>query len=238
MNSQTKAAPAVLLEDLSVDLGAGAILSGINLQVAGGETVALLGANGSGKTTLVKALMGLVPLSSGSAALYGSDVSARSTVPWSRIGYVPQRVNSSPSMSATAEEVVMSGLLSGRHLRPGPGSRDRARNALAEVGLAERADESVHLFSGGQQQRVLIARALIRQPGLLIVDEPLSGIDRASKAALAASLQRLRGAGTTIVVVLHELAELGSMIERAVVLDQGKVLQDGPLHGFAAGMHK
>lgn len=222
------AAPAVLIENLAVDLGTGPILTGIDLQVPDGQTLALLGANGSGKTTLVKALIGLVPLTSGRVSLYGTDVSARRSVPWSHIGYVPQRVSTSFSMSATAEEVVMSGLLTGGRLRPGPGSRDRVRDALSEVGLADRAGESVHLFSGGQQQRVLIARALIRKPDLLIIDEPLSGIDRASKLALAASLQRLRSAGTTIIVVLHELAELGPLIDRAVTLDQGRVIQDGP----------
>lgn len=228
MNSQVLAPPAVLAEHLSVDLGTGPILDGIDLRVAKGETLALLGANGSGKSTLVKALVGLVPLTSGRAVLYGAEVRARNTVPWARIGYVPQRVNMGPSMSATAEEVVTSGLLSGRRLRPGPGSQARVRDALAEVGLAERAGESVHLFSGGQQQRVLIARALIRNPELLIIDEPLSGIDRASSLALATSLRRLHNAGTTILVVLHELGELGSMIQRMVVLDQGRIVQDSP----------
>lgn len=228
MNSQVLAPPTVMVEHLSVDLGTGPILDGIDLRVSKGETLALLGANGSGKTTLVKALVGLVPLTSGRVVLYGADVRARRTVPWARIGYVPQRVNMGPSMSATAEEVVTSGLLSRLRLRPGPGSQGRVREALAEVGLAERAGESVHLFSGGQQQRVLIARALVRKPDLLIIDEPLSGIDRASSLALASSLQRLHNTGTTIVVVLHELGELGSMIQRAVVLDQGRIVQDGP----------
>lgn len=228
MDSPTTSVPPVLVEDLSVDLGKGPILTGIDLRVPRGQALALLGANGSGKTTLVKALLGLVPPASGRVSLYGTEVSTRRAVPWSRIGYVPQRVNTSASMAATAEEVVTSGLLDGRRLRPGRGSRGRARDALAEVGLADRAGESVHLFSGGQQQRVLIARALIRKPDLLIVDEPLSGIDRTSKLALAASLQRLRRSGTTIIVVLHELAELGHLIDRAVILDQGRVIQDGP----------
>lgn len=227
MNSQNTASPAVLVEDLSVDLGAGPILTRVNLQVTDGETLALLGANGSGKTTLVKTMVGLVPPASGRVTLYGADISDRGKVPWARIGYVPQRVNTVPSMSATAEEVVMSGLLHGRCLRPPRGSRALVRDALGEVGLAERAGESVHLFSGGQQQRVLIARALIRRPRLLIIDEPLSGIDRTSKIALAASLQQLHTAGATILVVLHELGELSSMIQRAVVLDQGRVVQDG-----------
>lgn len=227
MNSHAPMPPAVLVDQLSVDLGGGPILSGVNLQVPDGEMVALQGANGSGKTTLVKALVGLVPRKTGRVALYGDDASVRSTVLWSQIGYVPQRVNTSPSMSATAEEVVVSGLLSNRRLRPERGSKDRVRLALEEVGLGGRAQESVHLFSGGQQQRVLIARALVRRPRLLIIDEPLSGIDGASKVALAASLERLHGAGATILVVLHELGELGSMIQRAVVLDQGTVVSDG-----------
>lgn len=228
MGSHCTVPSVVRAENVRVDLGTGPILRGIDLQVPRGQALALLGANGSGKTTLVKALIGLTPLASGSVQLFGTDISARRSVPWPRIGYVPQRVSASPSMSATAEEVVASGLLTNRRLRPGPGSRRQVRDALAEMGLAERARDSVHLFSGGQQQRVLIARALIRRPDLLVIDEPLSGIDQASKTALAASLQRLHRAGTTIIVVLHELAELRLLIGRAVTLAQGQVVQDGP----------
>lgn len=218
-----------------MDIGTGRILSGISLDIVHGEAVALLGANGSGKTTLVKALLGLAPLSVGRAELYGVDIAARRSLPWSRIGYVPQRVGSSAGVPATAAEVVASGLLTNRRLRPGRGSRGRVMAALAQVSLAERASDSVQVFSGGQQQRVLIARALVRDPDLLIIDEPLAGIDRASKHDLAATLTGLQRSGTTILVVLHDLAELETMISRALILDHGQVAHDGPPVPPAAG---
>lgn len=221
--------PAIGTRGLRVEMDTGTILHGIDLTVSEGEAVALLGANGSGKSTLVKALVGIVPVAGGSAEIFGHDVTgSRNSVPWSRVGYVPQRVGSGAGVPATALEVVASGLLTNRRLRPGRDARRRALEALEQVGLLERAQESVQVFSGGQAQRVLIARALVRRPDLLILDEPLAGIDRASKEALAATLRGLRAAGTTLLVVLHELGELAGIIERAVVLRHGRVLHDGP----------
>ncbi|WP_422390719.1 metal ABC transporter ATP-binding protein [Arthrobacter sp. N1] len=219
--------PAVQIDGLHVQLGAHSVLEGIDLEVADGQTLALLGANGSGKTTLVRALLGLVPPTRGRIAVYGADLAMRRTVPWSRVGYVPQRVNAQPGMSVTAEEVVAAGLLDHRRLTPGPHARERAQDALGQVGLRERARDNVHLFSGGQQQRVLIARALIRRPDLLIIDEPLSGIDQDSQAALAVTLRGLQARGTTILVVLHDPGALAPLIHRTVVLDHGRVSHDG-----------
>ncbi len=227
MSEPTGSRAAVLVDSLHVHLGASRALDGISLRVAQGETLALLGANGSGKTTLMKVLMGLVPITAGRVELHGSDIRNRRAVPWSRIGYVPQRVNSNPSMAVTAEEVVASGLLSDRSLFPGRRGRGRVMEALEQVGLAGRAGDSVHIFSGGQQQRVLIARALVRRPDLLVIDEPMSGIDRKSQEALAATLGRLQSEGTSIVVVLHDLGVLAPIIDRAVVLENGRVVHDG-----------
>jgi zinc transport system ATP-binding protein len=228
--------PPIRTRQLRVAVETGTILHGIDLTVHDGEAVALLGANGSGKSTMVKALMGIAPVTSGAAELYGADIStARRSVPWSRIGYVPQRLGPSSGVPATALEVVGSGLLDNRRFRPGRGARRKSLEALEQVGLADRAHDSVQVFSGGQQQRVLIARALVRDPDLIILDEPLAGIDRASKEALAGTLNRMRGQGTTILVVLHELGELASMIERAVVLRHGRIIFDGPPPPAAQG---
>ncbi|PFG41297.1 zinc transport system ATP-binding protein [Georgenia soli] len=218
----------VRTEDLTVVLGRSTVLRGIDLTVRDGETVALLGANGSGKSTLVRALVGVLPVTRGRARIYGRDVMAEQrTVPWGRVGYVPQRVTASAGVPATALEVVTSGLLDRRRLRPGRAGRARALAALEQVGLAHRARDSVQVFSGGQQQRVLIARALVREPDLLVLDEPLAGIDAASKEALARTIAELHERGTTVLVVLHELGELGPLVERAVVLRHGRVVHDG-----------
>ncbi|MFC4555221.1 metal ABC transporter ATP-binding protein [Georgenia faecalis] len=220
--------PPVRARGLTVRMGASTILHGVDVAVADGEMVALLGANGSGKSTLVKALVGVVPVATGRAELFGVDVAtAPRRVPWQRVGYVPQRVSAASGVPATALEVVESGLLGGGRLRVGRAGRERARAALAEVGLADRAGESVQIFSGGQQQRVLIARALVRDPDLLLLDEPFAGIDQASKESLAGTLATLHGRGTAVLVVLHELGDLAGLIERAVVLRHGRVVHDG-----------
>ncbi|NLF05031.1 MAG: ATP-binding cassette domain-containing protein, partial [Actinomycetales bacterium] len=142
---------------------------------------------------------------------------------------------------ATASEVVQSGLLGRRRLRPGRGAAQRAATALEQVGLAAAVDRPVTELSGGQQQRVLIARALVREPDLLVLDEPVAGVDLPSQEAFAKTLAHLVEAGTTVVVVLHELGDLASLISRAVVLRGGHVVHDGappaPRHHHADPGH-
>ena len=232
-------APAVEVQDLSVVLGSSLILSGIDLRIEPGESVALLGANGSGKSTLVRTILGLLPIRTGTVRLFGHNVARRSAVPWRRVGYVPQRVGAAAGVPATALEVVRSGLLDPR--RPladrGRRARERALAALEAVGLAERADDHVQVFSGGQSQRVLIARALVRSPELLILDEPLAGIDRDSRRALARILESLRSQGITLLTILHEMGELADVVERAVVLSEGRLSWDGPAANLAPARH-
>ncbi len=231
--------PPVAVTDLSVAFGSTLVLSNIDLTVTTGESAALLGANGSGKSTLIKTILGLNPIRTGSVRLFGHDLEHRSRVPWSRIGYVPQRVGAASGVPATALEVVRSGLLGPR--RPfadrGRRARDRAMAALEAVGLAHRARDHVQVFSGGQAQRVLIARALVRDPSLLILDEPLAGIDRASRQALADTLTSLHERGLTLITVLHEMGELADIVERAVVLVEGRISSDGPARDLSPSRH-
>ena len=214
--------PPVAVTDLSVAFGSTLVLSSIDMTVTTGESVALLGANGSGKSTLIKTILGLNPIRTGSVRLFGHDLEHRSRVSWSRIGYVPQRVGAASGVPATALEVVRSGLLGPR--RP---FADRGR----------RARDHVQVFSGGQAQRVLIARALVRDPSLLILDEPLAGIDRASRQALADTLTSLHERGLTLITVLHEMGELADIVERAVVLVEGRISSDGPARDLSPSRH-
>lgn len=201
-------------------------LSGVQLVVDAGEVVAVLGANGSGKSTLVRTVLGLVPLAEGSVELFGTPLARFSD--WPRIGYVPQRVGAATGVPATVREVVASGRLPlmRRLRRASAADRSAVDHALDVVDLADRGGDSVATLSGGQQQRVLIARALTCDPDLLVLDEPTSGVDAASQAALALALGRL--AAVTIVLVAHELGAMRSLITRAVTLADGRILHDGP----------
>lgn len=217
--------PVVEIEDARVALGGARILDGVDLTIHPGELVALLGANGSGKSTLLRALLGIHPLEGGSAKLFG--VSSQRSRAHTRLGYVPQDSADAGSIPATARETVAAGLLGpGRwFLRPGDA---RVERALEAVGMADLAGRPVTRMSGGQRRRVLIARALVRAPRLLILDEPFAGIDLASQDSIARLFRELHADGVSILVVLHELGPLEPDITRAVVLDHGRVVHDGP----------
>jgi zinc transport system ATP-binding protein len=203
------------------------VLRGIDLTVGRGEVVALLGANGSGKSTAVRAVVGQVPLTGGELELFGTP--QRRFRDWARIGYVPQRTTAASGVPATVREVVSAGRLARTKLRlPRKADRRAVERAIELVGMADRAGDSVDALSGGQHQRVLIARALASEPELLIMDEPMAGVDLASQEVLAGTLREQVGAGAAVLLVLHELGPLEPLIDRAVVLRDGCVVHDGP----------
>ncbi|MBX9243268.1 ABC transporter ATP-binding protein [Actinotalea ferrariae] len=224
---------AVRATGVHVTLGGAPIVHHVDLSVDEGEVVALLGANGSGKSTLVRALVGVVPVDRGSVELLGTPLGR--SVAWDRIGYVPQRVSAATGVPATAAEVVASGTLHARRLRPPRDTGRRVTQALEQVGLGALAHRPVGQLSGGQQQRVLIARALVRRPDLLVLDEPVAGVDVPSQRAFADALTTLAAGGTTVLVVLHELGALAPLVRRAVVLRHGSVVHDGAPPSPAAG---
>ena len=220
--------------DLTVAIGGRPVLRDIHLHVDDGEFVALMGANGSGKSTLVRALTRLWPLTAGSAELFGTPLD--SFHDWQRVGYVPQRSTAASGVPASVWEVVTSGRLSRRRLlRPlSRADRTAIRDALEVVGLADRHNDRVSQLSGGQQQRVLIARALAGEPDLFFLDEPTAGVDLPNQEALADALAELKQRGATIVLVAHELGPLAGLVERAVVMRDGRVAFDGePLEDHA-----
>jgi zinc transport system ATP-binding protein len=215
------------MRGVRADLGSRPVLRGIDLGVSRGEVVALLGANGSGTSTAVRSVIGQVPVSAGEIELFGTP--RRRFRDWARVGYVPQRTTAAGGVPATVNEVVSSGRLS--RTRFGvfrKADREAVRRALDLVGMADRAGDSVGALSGGQHQRVLIARALAAEPELLIMDEPMAGVDLASQEVLAATLREQVAQGATVLLVLHELGPLEPLIDRAVVLRDGCVLHDGP----------
>ncbi|SFB69881.1 zinc transport system ATP-binding protein [Nocardioides terrae] len=210
-----------------VAIGGRPILRGINLTVEAGEFVALMGANGSGKSTLVRALTGLRPLAGGRLELFGTPFDEFED--WRRIGFVPQRTGATSGVPASVWEIVASGRLTHRRLFRPMSRIDRAAidDALEVVGLADKARDGVATLSGGQQQRVLIARALAGEPELFFLDEPTAGVDLPNQYALADALGQLKARGSTIVLVAHELGPLEPLVERAVVMRDGRKVYDG-----------
>jgi zinc transport system ATP-binding protein len=207
------------------------ILNGVDLSLFPGQLCALVGGNGSGKSTLVNVLLGLYQPAAGTVQL---------RMPPPVIGYVPQRTRLDGDVPASLAEVVGIGLLQSRISR---GERTtRVAEALAAVGLDDRANDRVGQLSGGQQQRVLIARAIVRRPDLLVLDEPVAGVDAASQQAfhdiLAAQLQR----GASVLLVSHELSAVADLVNRVVVLRHARVDFDGPpdelaRQGISLGVH-
>ncbi|MEV5003632.1 metal ABC transporter ATP-binding protein [Nocardioides sp. LML1-1-1.1] len=219
---------AVSLTGGTVALGGRPVLRGIDLAVEPGEFVALMGANGSGKSTLVRTLVGLRPLVAGEVRLFGTPLDDFGQ--WSRVGFVPQRATAAAGVPASVWEVVAAGRLTRRRLLRPLSRADRAaiEDALEVVGLADRRRDAVTNLSGGQQQRVLIARALAGEPELFFLDEPTAGVDLPNQHVLADTLARLKERGATIVLVAHELGPLERLVDRAVVMRDGRVVYDGP----------
>lgn len=220
--------PVISCEDLSVTLEGHQILFDIDAEVHRNETVALLGANGSGKTTLVRALLGLIPISGGTAELFGTPLSQFKD--WNRLGYVPQRGHSQVA-NATVREVVATGRLANRHFfsRMHKQDRDAVDTALRRVELSHRAGDPLSVLSGGQQQRALIARALASEAELLILDEPLAALDIPTQESLARLFERLKSDGLSMLMILHELGPMERLIDRSIMIQLGHKIYDGPL---------
>ena len=211
-----------------VGYGERPVLRGVDVTLRRGDVLALLGPNGSGKSTLVRAVLGLVPLRSGTLDLFGVPA-AGFRERW-RIGYVPQRHTVAGGVPSTVREVVSSGRLARRRPFAPETRRDRAavHAALETVHLMEKERHDVSQLSGGQQRRTLIARALAAEPEVLVMDEPTAGVDAANQEILADTMARLVAAGTTILLVAHELGPLAPVITRVVRLREGRVTYDGP----------
>jgi manganese/zinc/iron transport system ATP- binding protein len=195
--------PALEVHDLTVSYHRKPVLWNIDLAVPEGKLVGIIGPNGAGKSTLIKAVMGLLPLSSGWVQVYGRPVEEMRE----RIAYVPQRESVDWTFPVTAMDVVLMGRYGKLKWwqRVGKQDRDRARECLEHVGMLPYADRQISNLSGGQQQRVFLARALAQDAQIYLMDEPFTGVDAATESAIVRILQELREAGKTVLVVNHDL---------------------------------
>jgi ABC-type Mn2+/Zn2+ transport system ATPase subunit len=219
---------AAAVEDVSFAYGRTPVLDGVSLSLLSGELTALVGPNGAGKSTLLRIMLGLLRPASGRVRLLGED--PRDLGSPRPIGYVTQRRTIAPDLPATVEEVVRTGLLSRvAWWRPlPPGARTAVDEALSAVALTSLRHRLHRELSGGEQQRALVAKALAGHPRLLVLDEPLAGIDAESQGLLVEALLReTRDRDTCVLVVSHELRALQGALDRIVVLDR-RVVFDGP----------
>lgn len=221
--------PAAQLDDVSFAYGHGPpVLRAVDLRIEQGEFVAVAGPNGGGKTTLVRLLLGLERPLTGRALLFGEPAHAFSRR--RALGYLAQRSQLGTDVPATVREVVTAGRLAAGGLLGPLRGRDRAivEEAIARVGLTERAGVPVQTLSGGLQQRAFIAKALAAEPSLLVLDEPTTGVDVEAQEALAALLAHLHEElSTTILYVSHEFGAVERYVER-LLLVRGGVAFDGP----------
>lgn len=217
---------AIHVEDLTVTYGAMPALWDIDLDIPPGVMCAIVGPNGSGKTTLLRAMLGLLRPVAGHVRFLGHPVGRMR----GQVGYVPQRHSVDWDFPATALDVVLMGLYRriGWFRRPRAADREAAMDALRQLGMQDHADRQIALLSGGQQQRVFIARALVQDAPILILDEPMAGVDAATEAVIIALLKRLRDAGRTVVVVHHDLTTVQSYFDWMVMMNV-RIIAQGPV---------
>jgi manganese/zinc/iron transport system ATP- binding protein len=218
-------APALEIHDMTVAYHRKPVLWDIDLSVPEGKLVGIVGPNGAGKTTLIKAVLGLVPTASGKVEIYGRPYQQQRHL----IGYVPQRESVDWDFPVTVRDVVLMGTYGrlGWVRRPGRAEREIAQRCLAQVGMSDFSRRQIRQLSGGQQQRVFLARALAQDALVYFMDEPFSGVDAATEAAIIELLQQLRSAGKTVFVVHHDLQTVRSYFDYVILLNM-RLVACGP----------
>jgi manganese/zinc/iron transport system ATP- binding protein len=217
---------AVHVEDLTVSYHEKPVLWDIDLDVPPGVLAGIIGPNGAGKSTLIKTILGLVRPAAGHVYIHGKPYREQRR----RVGYVPQRSSVDWDFPTTALDVVTMGLYGrlGWLRRPGRSHLERAREALASVGMSDFADRQISQLSGGQQQRVFLARALVQDSDVYFLDEPLAGVDAVTERAIMDILRELRAGGKTVIAVHHDLQTVRSYFDWLFVLNVRAIAQ-GPV---------
>ncbi len=217
---------AIEVEDLTVAYGDEPVLWDIDFKVPAGRIMAIVGPNGAGKSTLLKAILGVVKPVAGDIRIFGRPFDPRRR----EVAYVPQRANLDWDFPATVLDVVLMGTYArlGWFRRPGRAERASAREALRKVGLEGLEARPIAQLSGGQQQRVLLARALVQDARIFLLDEPFQGVDAPTEKAIIAVLRQLKEEGKTVVVVHHDLATVPEYFDWVLLLNV-QVIASGPV---------
>jgi manganese/zinc/iron transport system ATP- binding protein len=217
---------AVEVHDLTVAYREAPVLWDIDLTVPRGVLMAVVGPNGAGKTTLIKSILGLIKPVTGAVLVEGKPYSPRNR----SVAYVPQRGTVDWDFPTTVADVVLMGTYGklGWFRRPGPAERATAAEALKRVGMAEFAGRQISQLSGGQQQRVFLARALVQDAPVYLMDEPFQGVDAVTEKAIVEILQELRTRGRTVLVVHHDLQTVPEYFDWVTLLNV-RLIASGPV---------
>lgn len=212
-----KKTPALKVHQLSVNYEKTPVLWDISLEIPAGKLVAIVGPNGAGKSTFLRTTLGLIKPIGGSVAFFSEPLKKVRK----RVAYVPQRESVDWDFPLTVFDLVLMGRYGQRGLFSRPSKKDRkeALEYLAMVGLDSFASRQISQLSGGQQQRAFLARALIQQADLYLMDEPFAGIDVASSKAIVSILQNLRDLGKTLFVVHHDLQSVAEIFDWVILLN-------------------
>ena len=223
----------VRAELLSCNYREGRVLEDISFRVERGDYVGIVGPNGSGKSTLVKALLGLVTISKGSALLFGTPLA--SFRDWHKVGYLPQSLHLvNPVFPATVHETVGLGLLSLKRFpkRLNRSDTQKIDMTLEELGVSDLKHKLIGELSGGQLQRVLLARAIVNDPELLVLDEPTAALDPETRGRFYAMIAEInRSRGVTVLLVTHDSGAIGEHASKMLYLDK-KILFYGSFDEF------
>jgi zinc transport system ATP-binding protein len=220
-------AAVIEANNLGFGYGRELIFSGVGFSVNAGDFAAITGVNGAGKSTLLRLILGELTPKEGEIRLFNKDV--RHFKDWRRVGYLPQKgLASGTAFPATAEEIVRANLYSeiGLLRAAKKRHREKALAALDMVGMAGEASSMLGELSGGQQQRVMLARVLVGQPDIMLLDEPTTGIDPASVVSLFSLLKQLNTEkGLTVVMVTHDVARAADYASRVLCLEEGSMVE-------------
>lgn len=208
----------VKLNDICLIYDDRTILHHIDLQIEKGDFIVLTGPNGGGKTSILKVLLKLIKPTSGTVQYYSNGTESRQL----HIGYLPQKNTIDSQFPITVQEVVASGLYRGRYMhRMSHDEMSRLQDVLEQMGIADLKERHIGALSGGQLQRALLGRAIISQPQLLVLDEPMSYIDEAYVERIYQILAQL-STQTTIIMVTHRPHKVANLASRTILVDKGR----------------
>ena len=216
-------AHALLIDDLHKVYGNGfEALKGISLAVEAGDFLALLGPNGAGKSTAIGVICSLVKKTSGQVKIFGIDIDRDFSAAKCELGIVPQEFNF--NQFEKVRDILL--VQAGYYGLPRTLAEERADKYLKQLGLWDKRDTAARMLSGGMKRRLMIARALVHEPRLLILDEPTAGVDIELRRSMWSFLRDINAAGTTIILTTHYLEEAESLCRNIAIIDSGKIVKN------------